>query len=53
MGLGKPASLLAAFADTPLRVEGRLESLDRGQVKYRKSNQNASACTKEKPVDSF
>jgi hypothetical protein len=32
---GKPASLLAAYADTPLRVEGRLESLDRGQLKYR------------------
>ncbi|KAF2681407.1 hypothetical protein K458DRAFT_444652 [Lentithecium fluviatile CBS 122367] len=31
---GKPASLLAAYADTPLRVEGRLESLDRGQLKY-------------------
>lgn len=30
---GKPASLLSAYADTPLRVEGRLELL-RGQSKY-------------------
>jgi hypothetical protein len=32
---GKPASLLAAYADTPLRVEGRLETLERSQLKYR------------------
>ncbi|CAN9258465.1 unnamed protein product [Alternaria alternata] len=31
---GKPASLLAAYADTPLRVEGRLESPARSQLKY-------------------
>ncbi|KAF7678432.1 hypothetical protein GT037_003813 [Alternaria burnsii] len=31
---GKPASLLAAYADTPLRVEGRLESPGRSQLKY-------------------
>jgi hypothetical protein len=34
---GKPANLLAAYADTPLRVEGRLEPPDRGQLKYRMS----------------
>lgn len=34
---GKPASLLAAYADTPLRVEGRLEVPGRGQTKYRAS----------------
>jgi hypothetical protein len=32
---GKPASLLAAYADTPLRVEGRLETPGRSQLKYR------------------
>ncbi|KAI4615569.1 uncharacterized protein J4E87_009027 [Alternaria ethzedia] len=31
---GKPASLLAAYADTPLRVEGRLEAPGRSQLKY-------------------
>ncbi|KAF2126558.1 hypothetical protein P153DRAFT_399328 [Dothidotthia symphoricarpi CBS 119687] len=31
---GKPASLLAAYADTPLRVEGRLEAPGRAQLKY-------------------
>ncbi|KAF2873488.1 hypothetical protein BDV95DRAFT_617250 [Massariosphaeria phaeospora] len=31
---GKPASLLIAYADTPLRVEGRLEPPSRGQLKY-------------------
>ncbi|KAI4715011.1 hypothetical protein J4E89_000696 [Alternaria sp. Ai002NY15] len=31
---GKPASLLAAYADTPLRVEGRLETPGRSQLKY-------------------
>ncbi|KAF2259372.1 hypothetical protein CC78DRAFT_503303 [Lojkania enalia] len=31
---GKPASLLAAYADTPLKVEGRLEQPDRQQAKY-------------------
>ncbi|KAL1797671.1 hypothetical protein ACET3X_004277 [Alternaria dauci] len=31
---GKPASLLAAYADTPLRVEGRLETPERSQLKY-------------------
>ncbi|KAF2703372.1 hypothetical protein K504DRAFT_473944 [Pleomassaria siparia CBS 279.74] len=31
---GKPASLLAAYADTPLRVEGRLETPSRAQMKY-------------------
>src|SRR5262245_36812662 len=29
----KPASLLAAYTHTPLRVEGRLEAPDRAQVK--------------------
>jgi len=32
---GKPASLLSAYTDTPLRVRGRLEPPGRGQVKYR------------------
>jgi hypothetical protein len=32
---GKPASLLAAYADTPLLVEGRLETPGRSQLKYR------------------
>jgi hypothetical protein len=32
---GKPASLLAAYADTPLKVEGQLEVPDRSQLKYR------------------
>jgi hypothetical protein len=32
---GKPASLLAAYADTPLRVDGRLETPGRSQLKYR------------------
>ncbi|KAF1940062.1 hypothetical protein EJ02DRAFT_407224 [Clathrospora elynae] len=32
-GNGKPASLLAAYADTPLRVEGRLETPGRSQLK--------------------
>lgn len=32
---GKPASLLAAYTDTPLKVEGRLETPGRSQVKYR------------------
>jgi hypothetical protein len=31
---GKLASLLSAYADTPLRVEGRLEAPDRKQTKY-------------------
>ncbi|KAF1834727.1 hypothetical protein BDW02DRAFT_639168 [Decorospora gaudefroyi] len=31
---GRPASLLAAYADTPLRVEGRLEMPERSQLKY-------------------
>jgi hypothetical protein len=31
---GKLASLLSAYADTPLRVEGRLEAPDRNQTKY-------------------
>ncbi|KNG52491.1 hypothetical protein DDE82_006341 [Stemphylium lycopersici] len=31
---GKPASLLAAYADTPLKVEGRLETPARSQLKY-------------------
>jgi hypothetical protein len=31
---GKPASLLAAYADIPLRVEGRLETPSRTQLKY-------------------
>ncbi|KAH7371041.1 hypothetical protein BKA66DRAFT_514456 [Pyrenochaeta sp. MPI-SDFR-AT-0127] len=30
---GKPANLLAAYADTPLKVEGRLEAPGRGQAK--------------------
>jgi hypothetical protein len=34
---GRHASLLDAFADTPLRVEGRLERIDRGKHKYRES----------------
>lgn len=32
---GRPASLLSAYADTPLRVQGRLEPPDRRQLKYR------------------
>jgi len=32
---GKPASLLSAYADTPLRVEGRLEKPSGAQMKYR------------------
>lgn len=31
---GKLASLLDAYADTPLRVEGTLEAPDRSQLKY-------------------
>ncbi|CAA9959547.1 hypothetical protein PTMSG1_02964 [Pyrenophora teres f. maculata] len=31
---GKPVSLLAAYADTPLKVEGRLETPGRNQLKY-------------------
>ncbi|KAF2646356.1 hypothetical protein P280DRAFT_440325 [Massarina eburnea CBS 473.64] len=31
---GKPANLLSAYANTPLRVEGRLEPPNRGQLKY-------------------
>jgi hypothetical protein len=31
---GKLASLLSAYADTPLRVEGRLEAPGRTQTKY-------------------
>ncbi|KAF2851538.1 hypothetical protein T440DRAFT_517520 [Plenodomus tracheiphilus IPT5] len=31
---GKPASLLAAYADTLLKVEGRLQTPDRGQAHY-------------------
>lgn len=34
---GKQASLLAAYADIPLRVQGRLEGIERGQAKYRTS----------------
>jgi hypothetical protein len=34
---GRPASLLAAYADTPLKVQGRLEAPERGQLKYRES----------------
>lgn len=32
---GRLASLLVAYADTPLRVEGRLEAPGRGQAKCR------------------
>lgn len=31
---GKPANLLVAYADTPLRVEGRLDPPKREQAKY-------------------
>ncbi|KAG9190964.1 hypothetical protein G6011_09052 [Alternaria panax] len=31
---GKPASLLAAYADTPLKVQGRLDIPARNQLKY-------------------
>ena len=31
---GKPASLLSAYADTPLKIQGRLEGPGRGQIKY-------------------
>jgi hypothetical protein len=31
---GRHASLLDAYADTPLRVEGRLENLERGKNKF-------------------
>jgi hypothetical protein len=34
---GKPASLLSAYADTPLKVVGRLETPGRAQLKYRTS----------------
>ena len=34
---GRPASLLAAYADTPLKVQGRLEAPERGQLRYRES----------------
>ena len=34
---GKPASLLSAYADTPLKVQGRLEPPGRGQLNYRTS----------------
>jgi hypothetical protein len=34
---GKTANLLTAYADTPLRVRGRLEAPRRGQMKYRTS----------------
>jgi hypothetical protein len=33
---GKSASLLAAYADIPLRVEGKLEAPSRAQLKYRR-----------------
>lgn len=32
---GRPASLLAAYADTPLKVNGRLETPGRSQLNYR------------------
>lgn len=32
---GKPASLLTAYADTPLKVEGHLKMPGRSQLKYR------------------
>lgn len=32
---GKPTSLLSAYADTPLRVQGRLEAPRGGDTKYR------------------
>jgi hypothetical protein len=32
---GKPASLLDAYADRPLKVEGRLETPGRSQLRYR------------------
>lgn len=38
---GKPANLLVAYADTPLRVEGRLETPERGQLKSRMSGGRA------------
>lgn len=31
---GKPANLLNAYADTPLRVQGRLDPPKRDQAKY-------------------
>lgn len=34
---GQPASLLVAYADTLLKVEGRLETPARGQSQYRGS----------------
>ena len=34
---GKLANLLSAYADTPLKVEGRLEAPGRAQNKYRMS----------------
>jgi hypothetical protein len=42
---GRPASLLVAYADTPLRVQGRLEAPGRGQLKYRESFTCASSAT--------
>jgi hypothetical protein len=38
---GKLANLLSAYADTPLRVEGRLEAPDRTQAKCRTSTRMA------------
>jgi len=43
---GKPASLLAAYADTPLRVEGRLQNPVRSQLKYRMSLEHTCSCIK-------
>ena len=34
---GKPANLLSAYADVPLRVEGRLEPLNRNLTSCRES----------------
>lgn len=31
---GKPANLLSAYADTPLKVQGTLKGPSRGQAKY-------------------
>lgn len=43
---GKPASLLSAYSDTPLRVQGQLEPPGRGQSKYRTSHN----CALVKPL---
>jgi len=42
---GKPANLLLAYADTPLKVQGRLETPAREYSHYRTSLQDAMHST--------